>query len=381
MKKVVIDKRIELFKELFPDYTISKNGNYVAEYLPRIQTIRRITYNGFNTTKGILDKIGKTNNIKAKRSNAIFLITPLGKFLYRTENDRYFNNTTMRAVTKLKNMNLINDIYEKFLEIFFLGRKYEYLKYYDNLHPYKIFQNFVSVSEVKKFLGFSFISDKIFINIFKRTDIDYITPMALAKNKVNAFNLLKNMDVRTTDLLSDYIKMCIENEREPEIPAGKGKLKTLHDNLVYTLTKEKAELMSKTKVYDSKPVFENQWKNIGLKYKRLETPYEMFMQGVKQKHCIGTSWYNDLHEYSFYTIFWEGDNYEIQISKNGNVRQFYGYRNYSPLESLKEKVLHNSIDYSHDILKIKGIDLGNYPYKEGVSNNIVIETLVGDLPF
>ena len=397
MRAAVRDKRINLFKKYFPDHTVSRKGNFVATIGTKKDT-RVIVHNGYNITKSLVDKVGKTTTIPISSSDIVLVMATTGKFLIKFTNERNFKRTTMKSINRVMQMYFGKDnIYREkvrrdIAEIFFIGRKYEYLKNYPQLWNFKLFENFKSLKEVKIFLGMPFISDSEFANMFvdieeeeedddfltgvsdSIRDFDYIAPILLAKNKLNAYTLLKSIDNKSKNILKDYIKMCIDNEIEVVIPAGKNKLTELHDDVSLEIAIKNADKYSKKRVFrmdfpikqdltGKKHVFTKFWEYNNIEARRLETPYDMYLQGCKQKHCIGSNYYDSLDKYSFYSINWKGEDYDIQIHQNGRIGQFYGKRNCNPPIELKTLITHENCDYEHRIIPIEGIDLKDYPLK------------------
>lgn len=355
MLKKLINKRIEQFKTDFPDFKISKSGNLIVERNKKVVD-KTIFYWGNSVTKNTLNKIGSSTTFKKHECDTVFLLTQKGKMMVKTKSSPRFKNTSIKDVChfpELKNS-------------FFIGRKYEYLKDYPNIYNYRYFQNFHSLSEAKKHLGFAFISDSDFYAIFQVNFFDYLTPMIISENKSDCYNLLKNIDSRTRDLLLDYIRLCFDIKLKPQIPAGKNKLEELHSQAVIEANKLQADKYSKKVLYYSENNFETEWVKRGLNFERLNSPYEMYVKGLSQKHCIGTNYAKSLDRYSFYSFLHKEASYEIQIHPSGSIGQFYGRKNCPVPTELKDAVI-KEIDFKHSIKSFPNADFSSYPLTEPVN--------------
>jgi hypothetical protein len=334
MLKKLVDKRIELFKTIYPNYKISKKGNYYIEIGDKKENSRIIQYTGYNVTKGLIDKLGTAKEVITHQYDYVLLMTPRGvfKILHNKRGKRAsFKNFTMKDLTYHAH-NLGHPV----ADIFFVGRKYEYLRDYPNLHRYRIAQNFTSLKELKCFLGFDFINDDEFYNLIcigNNLDQDIIKWLIKAESKSNIHRLItRKGSTELFTLLEDYERMCGQQGLKMEIPAGYNKLKELHDEVVYEKNKGRIDSYSDTQVYSMRPIdgsFETKWNDFGITFKQLNTPRELFIRGLKQNHCIG-SYGDDLDSYAFYTLTWKGVEYDLMISKEGMLRQFHGSRNSHP---------------------------------------------------
>ena len=377
MRAKIRDKRIETFKKLFPDYKVTKKGNFMYE-INRRKEERYIVNNGYNVTKGIFNKIGTTTLIEKFTSDTVFLITTTGKLLLKDRiRGRISNN--FKAVT-IKD--LIHRGHSTIKDVFFIGRKFEYMATYKGLWGYRIFQNFNSLKEAKLFLGFNFISDSGFYEMFKHIHkynkmglgricdiIFYISLCKTKENKVDIHNLILSLNKESLGYLKDYIDLSIERGTEVQIPRGINKLKELHDTQVKEANKENADCYSKEKkYYIENESFTSIWEE-HLKFKKLNTPYEMFLQGCIQHHCIGTNYYRNLHSHSFYTILWEGKEYDLQINPKGYIGQFLGKYNSQPPKKLTNIINNDNIDYKHSIRQVPGTDLTKYPLVKELSGD------------
>lgn len=362
MLKKVKEKRIEVFKKSFPDYKISDKGNYYVR-LGVVKNKKRILHTGRSVTKNTLDTLGNITEFERSSASVILMIKPTGALKVKFDRVAWSNLTL-----KLMYNHLYGETYKGIIEVFFIGRKYEWMKNYKNLWKYKYFQSFNSLKEAKNYIGFDFISNKDFYKIFKEEWYSHeFDSLILADKKKDAYNLLKNADQKVMHTLDDYIKLAYEHNIKPIIPKGKNKLTELHDELVWEVSKKTAKNYSKKQKYF--PVgnekFENCWKEKGLIFRRLNTPYEMYEEGCKQRHCLGTNYYNSLGNQSFYTFEWKGKRYDLQLHTNGSFGQFYGYKNIESAPQELRNMIRENCDLTHTIEDRKP-NLKDYPKKEGM---------------
>ena len=272
MRKALIDKRIGIFKEMFPEYKTSKKGNFYVRIVSKGPDVKNkwgasmfgkledrgyvkkeITITGRGATKSMLDKIGDV--IIRKEDVALkVLITPRGKLMTKLDGSgNRFKLMTLKSLFMIGTGEYYDQKYrygfkkEDLENLFFTGRKYEYLKAYPNLRAWKLFQNFNSLKEAKNFLGYDFISCKDFYDLFPSDALkgDMIRALWVAKThdeKVNVVNLLRKGKL---NFFVDYLDMAKQLEvKSVEIPYGANKLTELHDNLVVELNKGKADKYS-----------------------------------------------------------------------------------------------------------------------------------------
>lgn len=349
MLKKIKEKRVEQFKKDFPDFKISKKTGSLYTRIGVVESTKKIKYTGRAITKGTVKKLGELQEWKTSKARFVYLMSPAGKLMISKDGGN-FTSVGLKAL-RHENSDLTN--------VFFIGKKYEWLGNYPNMFPYKFFQGFNSLSEAKKFLGYSFLSDEDFSGLFKDDWFDFLTPIILAKEKKNVVRLFKDLCSETRDALNDYINMCQEHNIEIEIPAGKNKLEELHDCAMWEINKKNMDCYSKEYRYDIKEEFTKIWEERKLKFRRLETPYEMYAQGIKQIHCIGTNYAGNLGYNAFYTFTYKDKEYDLQIYKNGSVGQFYGRKNTPVPQELRDKVV-KEIDLKYDLIDLKP-NLENYP--------------------
>jgi hypothetical protein len=355
MLKKVVEKRIAQFKKDFPKYKVSKKGNLYYSH-NEVFSKMGMVYNVFNVTKGTIDKIGEGKEWEKSSSDFTVLITQKGKLMVRHRKKTTFKLVTMKDVRKVP----------KLTDCFLIGRKFEYLSQYPKLMDYNFFQGFNSLKEAKLFLGYGFISDVDFYSLFPdtkkygfycdTTTFKYIlqTP---PKFKSNLVTLLKKSSVERKTLynmVEDYHRMCTSLGEEKVIPRSFNRLKELHDNAVLKINLGKAEKYSDEveasieSIREDGATFEDYWEVLDIKFSKLDSQRKMFLEGIKQKHCIG-SYSDSLDTYSFYRIYYNNQVYNIQITPSGKIKQFYGYLNCQPPKELRELIHDKGIDYAHKI--------------------------------
>jgi hypothetical protein len=395
MLKKVKDKRIDTFKSLYPDYKISKKGNFYIGLGPTKESNRSIFNSGFNITKGTINKLGTFTSFTTSVNSVILMITQTGVLKILINNNRHakprFKNVTVKDIMMTQ---MIDGCYN-IKDVFFIGRKFEYLKDYPNLYPFRIAQNFKSIKELKCFIGYDFISDREFYSLFIEPEYTFEGPLDVmrwliyAKNKVDAYNLFKGKSRDKTSeiitLLVDTCEMCSKLNIDFNVPAGYNKLKEIHDQCIETYNQGKIEMYSTQQVYDvtviDKPDFRDQWKESGLVFRQLVTPRELFTQGLKQKHCLG-SFYDSLSTELFFSFTWGGEEYDLQIRNSGYVGQFKGRRNKNVPNELLMLILNNDINrkFNFKVHTISDPD-NSYPLKINNNTSTVLEDANDWLPF
>jgi hypothetical protein len=380
MNKKLYTKRVELFKKEFPDYKTSKAGNFY-EYIGLNNSEHYIESSGFNTTKNMLVNIGKKTDFNKKSYEWLLMITPRGKLMAKQVKGG-FRNLSLQVISYRFNRNLTS----KIKELFFIGRKYDYLKDYPKLWKFRMFQNCNSLNEAKKFLGFEFISDSKFLSLFEgKNHLDIIALMVRAKNKPNLVSLLGKINEKNPgdlDLLVDWVVTLGGNDVEVDFPRSINKLRELHDAVVAAQNVEELENYSKEIKFKSNTKhIEDLFLEQGLIFDKLETPHALYNEGIIRKHCIGTSYVHELNRMSFYTI---NDldkevtaKYTLAIhSGTGSIGQFYGYRNVNPPKELK-----NIIDTINK-LEVKGINGPGFPTMDKkVFRHVIQEQIItGEYP-
>ncbi|MCO6500051.1 MAG: PcfJ domain-containing protein [Vicingus serpentipes] len=356
MKKEIVLKKIELFKKAFPKFKESASGNLYAVITHT--TIRRsFKYNGYNVTKGTLEKLG-TKHEWQEHSNFVFIISKTGKMSVKFSTGFKFRNLTIECLIKLINnfaFKMILDLeritkeeYSAFIKCAFIGKKAEWLMYYPDLWNIKFFQGFKSLKEAKLFLGYDFISDSDFLDLFKEEHsptglksiagtkdvMESLLYGSRSKDeRVNVINIIKK---GRQSLLKDYIKMSKDLGVEYYIPKGINQLKEQHDAVVSMLAIKNAASFSDTPVYYFSEVF-SMWSSLGLKYKVLDSARALHIQGTIQHHCLSS--YGDyIQNYLFVAFEWEDMDYDCQISPRGQLLQIHGKYNCDTPVQLRSKI-------------------------------------------
>lgn len=389
MKKELYTKRVELFKESFPEYETSKSGNFYA-YVGLQTNNQNQTYaTGFNTTKNMLNTMGEVTTFNKKHYEVLYLITPRGKLLSKTLKGG-FKNLTLTTFNRQQK----SKRYETFVDCFFVGRKYEYLKTHPTLWDYRMFQNCNSLNEAKLSLELEFISDKKFAKLFTYTrDLDVISLIVRATNKPNVVALLidcidKIQKLKfSNSLLHDWISSLGPHTVKIDFPRSVNRLQRLHDEMIQAQNADKLNNYSTEIKYKSfTSHIENAFIDKGIGYRKLETPRQIYQEGLTRQHCIGASYVDALNYMAFYVIDDLDENrrdkFTLAInSKSGHTNQFYGYRNISPPVELKDLIhslnvvdepeMKNGLHVISSNLKstsffkhrvVENEILGNYPY-------------------
>lgn len=391
MNKVLKNKRINTFKTHFPNYKTSKNGNFFIEIGVQLQFEKTIYYCGINSTKNQLKKIGDTHKYITKGHPLIILMSPEGKMMCRTSSSKFFKNFTLKDLLKISRQfaspyyevttqgSISPEEFSKIKDVFFIGRKYEYLKDLDYMWPYRCMQNFNSFKEFKNFIGYTFISEKKIQSLFEKHREHDVLDALLRYDKKNIISLLTKGNDKIFDIIYDSDRMSKDLKKEFNLPSGVHKLHKLHDKLVMEINSINIEQYSNQQIYKVVPNihdFVKTWENMGINVKALDTPRKLFIQGVKQHHCIGT-YYRRLDDFAFYTLEYDTLEYDIMLKPSGEIMQFYGKRNANPPQTLKDLIL--TLDYGFEIKKIVP-DEAIEPLKldKLMSHSVVIN---GELPF
>lgn len=322
--------------------------------------------------------MGTVNEFTKSEGGVVFVLKPTGALKCRAGGQ--WRNLSLKLIDN----HFVSESYKDIVSLFFIGRKYEWMKDYRRLWKYRFFQSFNSLKEAKNFLGFDFISNKDFYKLFSGDWYTHeLDVFILAKKKKNVYNLLKKSDRKIRQILEDYIHLAYEHEEDIVIPSGKNKLTELHDDLVHKINIKSAKDYSKEqKFYPiGNKMFEQEWEKRGLEFKRLNTPYEMYQEGLAQKHCLGTNYYNSLGGQSFYVFYWKGDKYDLQLYKSGSLGQFYGYKNIDSAPKELKQLAAKDIDLSHSI-EDKKPNLKDYPkIGNGKTSNNDLTAEQDDWPF
>lgn len=214
MKKAELLQKIQLFQNQFPEYRISKNGNFYCYISGKNSNPinepppAQIKYTGFNITKGTIGKLGQTITTFSKKDSV--LLTSTGKLMTKLT---VTTSSTYRMVTPKVLFDLLSyGAFEPHInilaEIFFIGKKAQWLKSYSCLWPYRFFQSFTSCKEAKEFLGYGALSDHQFISLFLPTkgenhERDILAGLIKGDDKSAGFIPINN-------LIVDYVNVAVD---------------------------------------------------------------------------------------------------------------------------------------------------------------------------
>lgn len=367
MKKVLVEKRLRIFKETFPEWKVSeKSGNLYAAINT---TSREVTkhLSATQVTKNTVSRLGEKRQWVEKSSD-IIMITLRGKIMFKLKNDKYFKNLTVSMLDKHNRHDrmiaLSDDKFNGLVRCFFTGRKYEWLKDYRNLWMFRYFTGFNSLKDAKVHLGFSFISDGDFVKLFNHTERYAIFDLMIKSSRshdecVNCVSLIKDLVLKQKTKFSrpnrysgfielkDYFKMVRNMEGEYSIPGSCSALTKLHDEAVVKIQSQKIKSRSSKKMYYYSELF-NLLDLKGLDYEVLDSEKSLHIEGLVQKHCISN--YSDglyggnhlfirfEHEGSFYDAQIGIDDWFTEI--NGKLLvQMKGKYNKEAPKTLKNTVL------------------------------------------
>lgn len=351
MKKIFLEKKRELFKELFPDYKISESGSMYCLKNP-VKSTRTYVVSGFNVTKNTFANIGSKKEYPETSFQYIAMLTKTGSLLVKQSSDKYFKKVS------LKNSAHCLDL----ISIFKIGKKYEWLLEDEKRHLwsyFNFFKSFNSLKEAKNLLGFEFINDVKFLNLFSKFNdwgVDVLKVIYYSKDRSDIVHLFDKLNRDNLHLLTDYIRMCEEEDLEIIIPRGVNRLEELHDNTVLYINKKQIDLISDEVEWIAEEEFTKVWLERGLAFRKLASKRDMFKTGILQSHCIG-SYMNRLSDRSFYSFSFGGVDYEIMISPNdGYVQQFFGRRNCTPPKELVTLAT-KDINLKHKIKAVETLSL------------------------
>lgn len=368
MKKELLIKKLDTFKSTFPDFLIAEKSGNIYVKLNAKSITKTVKQSGASVTKNTLHKIGEVTTWNFERSD-IILITKTGRILLKSFVNKNFISLTHKIILQIKkgtynNFLLPTKYINGLIECFFIGKKAEWIKEHPVLWNIRYFRSFKSLKDAKNALGYDFISSERFIKIIKG-DFKAFEVMVYAcrshEERVNVINLIESKAIG--DLI-DYITMCVDNKREYYIPKGLNRLNELHDGEVTNMNLGKANNYSSTPVYYYSEIFEI-WERYKLNFVVMDCPRSLFIEGQKQKHCIG-SYGNQLLSGNsiFVTFYYAGERFDLQMKLNGEIVQFRGKRNKDAPAELKEHIkmsvyLYKSSNRVDDVITFRST-----PYKD-----------------
>ncbi len=183
-KKDLFRKKLELFSQLSVDnvVNISDNGNYYVnlDNSTGTKNIVKIKYDFTNITKNTIDKIFTEKELLIPNHSNKLILTKTGKLtlMHRWGGNKYKSNfvfVNLSVNNYYKNLSYFGGDYtttiikrEKiFKDLIFLNKKCEWLKdksYFSR--NTSLLKQYSSLSEMKKHLGYSFLSDSRFEGLF-----------------------------------------------------------------------------------------------------------------------------------------------------------------------------------------------------------------------
>jgi hypothetical protein len=377
MRKALIEKKLRKFKELFPDHEISKKSGSIYTVLNSVTNTRNVVIGPHSITKGMLDRVNEKREW-VETSKEILLLTSKGVMFHKPLHYKRFKRVSLKMVSKWwrgdlnikrphelprvtnsilnwwddvqgtpqkskektelereeltkKNEEFYSKVVNGIAQIFFIGKKCEWMFKYPNIWDIRYFTGFNSAKEAKNYLGYNFISESDFYSLLRGNNQSFgvmVTARRSEEEKVNLIHLLRNDHFIS---LNDYIRMAEGNGHPWKIPRGVNKLTELHDREVFISNKGKIEEYSPVKTYYLSQCFRI-WNDLKLTYKVLDSPRAMYLEGVKQSHCIGSYCQKNSNKVSSDSMFvrfeWKDSAYDIQINMmSGSKIQFKGKHN------------------------------------------------------
>lgn len=353
MRKALLNKKMRLFQEYFPEHKVSSTGSLYTELNVQKQK-KTIIINSQCVTKGTLGKIGTKREFNIDHSTRL-LLTSNGKLMInllggkfrslglkdlfgadrRTEDHgrtAIFLHSMLKDLKGKEQATRQEEIIQNIANIFFVGKKYEWIKLYPQLWALPYFRSFPSLSAAKNYLGYTFISNEQFIHLFgTRTALQRLIEAQTHEQKVAMVQFLD--DKRASETLEDLWRLC-EELKIPmvTIPESKIALNEVHDKLVTELSLKGAEKYSEEKIEYKSDIFDY-WRDNKLVFEILDSPRRLYIEGQRQSHCIG-SYTNQMKKNIFVSFTWEDRTYDLMMRLDGQIVQFYGKRNCQPPKEL-----------------------------------------------
>lgn len=360
MRKALLNKKMRLFQEYFPEHKVSSTGSLYTEL--NTQKLKKvIVINSQCVTKGTLAKIGQKREFNKDMSTRL-LLTSTGKLMINQLGGKFrmlsmkdlfgadprsgdhgktaiitASRTQVRKGEAKESKENPGEIVSRIADIFFVGKKYEWIKLYPMLWAMPYFRSFPSLSAAKNYLGYTFISNEQFIHLFgTRTALQRLIEAQTHEQKVAMVQFLD--DKRASETLEDLWRLC-EELKIPmvTIPESKIALNEVHDKLVTELSLKGAEKYSEEKIEYKSDIFDY-WRDNKLVFEILDSPRRLYIEGQRQSHCIG-SYTNQMKKNIFVSFTWEDRTYDLMMRLDGMSVQFYGKRNCQPPEELRKLVI------------------------------------------
>ncbi len=297
MKKDIFEKKLKALEkyatdmQFLPEMKTSKNGNY---YIQASNEKAHHLWSSYNVTKSTIGKIGTAFSYPVRHK--VIMLTKTGKFL--TNDSGKFKDIGVK----------------RYKELWFIGRKCEWLLEYDLLQAFRLPRQFYNLNEFKKWLGYEFISDEKFREYMQNQLFIQIVIHFKTKTKEERINLISLLSESTANEINDTINMSQQLREDFILPKSKNRLKEIHDNFA--------------KRIEIKDV------NVEVKLENFVIPYEysiitnsrqLLKRGQDNHHCIGSYYLKLRHD-----LFLNIDKYDAHIQftgKHWEIAQIRGFAN------------------------------------------------------
>lgn len=304
MRKEIYNLKEKALYGLGLDVNVSKNGNKYV-YLRNFSSERR--YNVWNITKSTINKINTQDKFMIPQRD-VLLLTKNGKTMVKMINEKHFRSMSYKDIYNIINYeNIVSDKLSSIKDLFFIGKKCEWLKNYDvNMYGhYNFLRTFESEKKLLLFLGVTFkinkLNEKILYNLIAGYKF---------KNKNNLLNAEKNE-------LEDTIKM-IEQTNNQHFYNSNKKISNIHNEIIEIYNRENIENKSEEIIVPDfqKKFLEKLKVNLPeCKITPLKCEKDLFVEGLKQRNCVGSRSYA-LKDNAFFHIKNKKDEYTIQLKKD-----------------------------------------------------------------
>ncbi len=358
MEKEKLEKKRKLFEKCVEEVKVTKKGMYYGviklEYSEYENSDE--VYTARSVTKLTLHKIGQPTKEKAKKD--YLALKPNGTVLIKTSTYPIYKkldlNTFFYMERKYRQENIERDV----SNLIVYGTSQEWLLEFRILWQFAIVAEFSSFKLFKNFLGFDFISTKKFISLITIEDrINASIIRLLIEHYYKKTPSILNIIYHDSTYVSEILSMYYELDLEFYIPKGKNALRKIHNGLVFKLNEKDINDFSNEKI-DIKTNFFELLTQKDIRFKILDSPRKMFVQGLQQRHCIA-SYVREMLSYLFITIQYQGKEYDIQIHKEDtSIVQFKGMYNaevpqklQQDIENLIKKITHIKIEDPKNVLE------------------------------
>lgn len=374
LSKKIIDQRIELLQLICHEVKISQNGNYYGIPLSHNTENPRTVYLGERSLRkaNFFRDYGKYRTFNMQ--NTVLMVSKSGGLKIKQPDTRWQNLTAkkLRFITKRISDTALQEefqqrikdhpIYKDYtfenmvMQLFFKGRKYEWLFNYQGIMDYQIMRNFKNLKEAKHFFGYEFLGNAEF---YQHLTNNYVAEfMFYAANlekedRVNLFHHLKENRIHyMRDILQMWQKIREKEEDYPffRIPSNHDDLKDVHDEITHKHNLVKAADYSDVEKQVESPLFEA-FEKAGLEYVLLNSERKMYIAASTNRHCMASRTQR-LSQDLFFSFKHEDEFYELQ-AKNDKMYEFRGYKNKDVPEELKNKVEQCFADCQAEVDKLE----------------------------